>query len=156
MTGRTSTAPSQARRDLRGQLDRLVEIGALEQVEARQDLLRLGVRAVAGDHLAAPAAGDPHDRRGRRCRVQRRAAADVLAPLLAEPAVLLGHGGLLGGGPVEVRAVDERCVHGHGGFLSLELGAVHRVSPMRRTPARRMDTGGQIAGAVPAWFTADR
>src|SRR5262245_13714948 len=61
--------------DRRRDLDRLVEVGRLEGVEAGQGLLRLRVRAVAGDDLAALAAGDPHGG-GRRGRVERLTAPD--------------------------------------------------------------------------------
>ena len=61
-TGRTSTEPGQAPGICAAQLDRLVEVGALEQVEAAEDLLGLGEGAVAGDDVAALAALHPHGR----------------------------------------------------------------------------------------------
>ena len=70
MTGRTSTAPSQAA-GIRAALDRLVQVGALQHVVAGEDLFGLGVRAVAGHDVPALAAADADGRR-RRGRVAAR------------------------------------------------------------------------------------
>src|SRR4051812_37467080 len=119
--------------DLGGQADGLVEVGALQQVEAAEDLLGLGVGAVAGDDLAPAAAGDP-DGGGGRGGEQGGAAPDVRAGLLAELAVLLGRLVVLGPAPILVLAVDERCVDGHGSSWWVRLVRRSRESSsMRRT-----------------------
>ena len=52
-SGRISTEPYSDGRRLRGDRDRGVEVGHVEEVEGEQDLLRLGVRAVGDGHVAA-------------------------------------------------------------------------------------------------------
>jgi len=52
MNGRMSIAPRRAQRVLGSDLDRLVQVGALNQVEAHHLVLRLGEGAVHDRQLA--------------------------------------------------------------------------------------------------------
>src|SRR5260370_23260070 len=51
------------RRDLSGPLDRVVQVGRLDQEVAAEHLLGLGVRAIGDDDVAALAVGDGNGRR---------------------------------------------------------------------------------------------
>src|SRR5262245_35731456 len=113
--------------------DGLVQVGALQQVEAGQRFLGLGVRSVAGDDVAALAAGHAHRRRGRG-GVERIAAPDHGLGCLAELLVVLRHVGnrlwvdLIGG-------VDQCGVLGHD---------CSSVVPRRRgSPASTVRTNGE-------------
>ena len=147
MTGRTSTAPSQARRDLGRAGDGLVEVGALEEVEAGEDLLGLGVGAVGGDDVTALARRDA-DGGGGGGRVERGAAAQDGGGGGAERAVLGHLLGLLGRGPVEVGGVDDGGVLRHGGLPVARgrRGAGPRARDERchaaRTPPRARPRAG--------------
>ncbi len=102
--------------------DRLVEVRALEEVEAGERLLRLGVRAVGRDDVPALLA-DAHGG-GRRGRVERGATADRRHRGVAELVPVRHLAGLLGRGPVDVAGEGEGCVLRHGSLLGSEAGLV--------------------------------
>ena len=129
MTGRTSTRPPfQAAGIFAAQRDRLVEVGALELVEAGERLLGLGVRPVGGDRVAA-LLGDV-DRGGGGRRVERGAAADDGGGGLAELGPLAHLVGVLGRGPVDVLGVGEGAYCGMAILLGVDAGACRRLSPV--------------------------
>src|SRR5579872_542325 len=122
-------------RDLRGDLDGLVEVLAVDQEEAAHLLLRLGERAVGGDDLAL---ADPHGGGvGRGTQALASLQDAPLHHLLGEDSVLgRARRGLLGAerGVRVLVAADEQCIT-HD--VLLVVGCSGRSPPLRRTAGPR-------------------
>src|SRR5690348_18181559 len=128
-------------RNLRCHRNGFVEVGTLEQVEAGERLFGFGVRAVAGHDVAALAALDAHGRRGGGL-VQGVSATDHGSGSLTELVVVLHDLPVLGQRPVDVLAVDECGVHGHGLLLGCGPAPVVGCHLRDERPPPEMDTGG--------------